>query len=46
MYISFIVCLIKSLQRLLETTTQRYATVWSIYVLHDGALTYIRPGGK
>jgi len=27
------------LQRLLETTTQHYATIWSIYVSHGSALT-------
>jgi len=27
------------LQRLLETTTQRYASIWSIYVSHSSALT-------
>jgi len=27
------------LQRLLETTTQHYASIWSIYVLHGSALT-------
>jgi len=27
------------LQRLIETTTQRYATIWSIYVLQNSALT-------
>jgi len=32
-------CLINSLQHLLETTTQRYATICSIYVLHGCALT-------
>jgi len=32
-------CLINSLQRLLESTTQHYATIWSIYVLHGNALT-------
>jgi len=31
--------LINSLQRLLETTTEHYATVWSIYVTHGSALT-------
>jgi len=31
-HIWFIVCLIKSLERLLETTTQRYVTIWSICV--------------
>jgi len=31
-------CLIKSLQRLLETTTQRYAPIWSIYVSHGSVL--------
>jgi len=34
------------LQRLLETTTQRYATIASIYVLQGSALTEIRLGGK
>jgi len=32
-------CLINSLQRLLETTSQHYTTIWSIYVSHDRALT-------
>jgi len=27
------------LQRLLETKTQHYGTIWSIYVSHDSALT-------
>jgi len=31
--------LINSLQRLLKTTTQHYATIWSICVSHDSALT-------
>jgi len=31
--------LINSLQRLPETTTQHYATIWSIYVSHGSALT-------
>jgi len=31
-----------SLQRSLETTTQHYATIWSIYVLQGSALTEIR----
>jgi len=26
------------LQRLLETTTQHYATIWSVYVSHGSAL--------
>jgi len=32
-------CLINSLQHLLEPTTQHYATIWSIYVSHGSALT-------
>jgi len=32
-------CLINSLHRLLQTTTQHYATTWSIYVSHSSALT-------
>jgi len=32
-------CPVNSLQRLLETTAQHYATVWSIYVSHGSALT-------
>jgi len=31
-------CLINSLHRLLETTTQHYATIWSIYVSYGTAL--------
>jgi len=27
------------LQHLLETKTQHHATIWSIYVSHDSALT-------
>jgi len=34
------------LQRLLETTTQHYATIWSIYVSHGSALTQIRRDAK
>jgi len=45
MYISLIVCLIKSLQRLLETTAQRLQN-WSICVSHGSALTKIRWNGK
>jgi len=36
----------KSLQRLLETTTQRYGTIWSIYVLHCSVLTQIKQDRK
>jgi len=32
-------CVIKLLKRLLETTTQRYATIWSIFVSHGSVLT-------
>jgi len=46
MYISLIVCLIQSLQHLLETTAQCYATIRSIYVSHGSALTQNREGGK
>jgi len=35
-------CLINSLQRLLQTTIQHYATIWNIYVSHGSALTQIR----
>jgi len=31
-------CLIELLQRLLETTTQCYATIWSISVSHGSVL--------
>jgi len=31
--------LIKSLQFLLETTTQHYAPIWRIYVSHGSVLT-------
>jgi len=33
-----VLCWIKLLQRLLETTTSRYATIWSIYVLQGSVL--------
>jgi len=33
------VCLIKSLERLLETTTQCYAAIWSTCIQHGSALT-------
>jgi len=33
------VCLIKLLQCLLETTTQYYAPIWTIFVSHGSALT-------
>jgi len=34
------------LWRLLETKTQHYATIWSIYVSHNSALTQIKWGKK
>jgi len=38
--------LIKLLASLLQTTTQRYVTVWSICVWHGSVLMLIRWGGK
>jgi len=32
-------CLIKSLQRLLEATNHHYAAIWNVCALHSSALT-------
>jgi len=34
--------LINSLQRLLDTTTQHYAKIWSTFISHGSALTQIK----